>query len=72
MIEIAMTIAGVFLMGRVASIEGRSPVLWAAVTFALCVGAMFAPWPLLRIVLAVVAALAIMMAAKCLGKSPVA
>jgi len=70
MIEIAMIVAGVVLMARVASFERRSAWGWGALTLGLCITALLLDWAFLRIVLAVVGAIAIMTVAKCLSKSP--
>ena len=67
--EIIMAIAGVVLMVRVARMEDRSPLLWGILTFCLCAGALFAPYPFLRIVGAISLAFAAMMIAKIRGPS---
>ena len=47
--------ASVVVMYRVADAEDRSPILWGAITFALCFGSMFIiPLPFINIFIGLV------------------
>jgi len=68
LVELAMLIAAVVLMVRVASMEGRSAVLWGVLTLVLCIGSAAIPLPMIRIVIAVVVSYGIMFALKLMDK----
>ena len=64
MFELIMIIAAIILMVKVADAEGRSEILWAGITVAICFACLFIPLPLIRIVIAVVVSYGIMFGLK--------
>jgi hypothetical protein len=65
MIELALVAAACVGMGKIADAEGRSSLMWGILTLGLCLAAsVVIPLPLLRILIAGVAAFIIMMVAK--------
>jgi hypothetical protein len=61
MFEIAMIIAAIVLMVKVADAENRSGLLWGCATRGIAFVSLFLPWPYLRVFLAAVVAFAAMM-----------
>lgn len=67
MFGLVMIGAAVVLMVRVAEMEGRSQVVWGAVTAGLCIlSVMFIPFPFVNVVIGLVLAFGAMFAAKAL------
>ncbi len=64
-------ILGVFMcvtMGKIASADDQSGVVWGFITFAFCLIAMLIPLPFIRLGIAGVGAFATLMAYKMIGK----
>ncbi|MBN1766548.1 MAG: hypothetical protein JW860_14935 [Sedimentisphaerales bacterium] len=69
MMELAMIIASIIIMCKLADMEGRSSILWGVLTFVLCVVALnFLPYPMIRIGIALVASIILMMLVKIIQK----
>ena len=67
MIGWILIIASAVLIGRIASAEDRSPILWGSLTLLLCVvSVMFIPLPLLNIGIGLVLGYLAMFTAKAL------
>lgn len=64
MIEILIGIAAIVAMSRIASAENKSPVIWGAVTFGICVLCLAIPLPLIRMGIAFMLAFVAMTAQK--------
>jgi len=51
LLEIACGISLCFVMSQVANADNRSPLLWAAITFLLCLISLLIPVPFFRLLL---------------------
>ena len=51
MIGIVMIVASVIAMAKIASMEGRSPVIWGALTLVICFASGIIPIPLVNILI---------------------
>lgn len=67
MFEFGIAIAACVAMGKIADAEGRSAVVWGAITMGLCLASLAIPLPYLRFFLAGLAAFIAMMVAKARG-----
>ena len=54
MLELAMIVAAVVAMVRIASADDQSPLIWGLVTFGICVLCLGIPLPLIRVGIALV------------------
>ncbi len=65
MLELAMAVASVVVMARIADLENRSAVLWGGIMVAACAASFYVMWwPLVRVFLAFVAVIVVYMATK--------
>jgi len=64
MLGIIMIIASVIAMAKIASMEGRSPVIWGAVTMAICFASLIIPIPLVNIFIGFIASFIVMFVVK--------
>ncbi|MFO0928475.1 MAG: hypothetical protein U0736_15870 [Gemmataceae bacterium] len=51
MIDLVLSIALAMLLGGVAFADDRSPILWGAITFVLCLLSLLIPLPVVRLVI---------------------
>ena len=65
--EIAIAIAAIGAMAKIADADGRSAIIWGLITFGTCAASIAIPLPFLRILLAFVVAFVLMMVAKARG-----
>ena len=49
MLELVLAIGGCVVMGKVAAAEDGSALAWGGITFLICIGCMFVPFPYVRI-----------------------
>ena len=68
MLEIALAVAVVILMVRIARADDESPVIWGGVTIALCIASLWLPLPMIRLVLAAVATYLLMFAFRIIAR----
>ena len=52
MLELILVVAAIVLMVRIADAEGRSGIIWGAVTFGICMAPCAIPLPFIRIAIA--------------------
>jgi hypothetical protein len=64
MLELVVGIMAVVAMGKIASADNQSPILWGSLTLLLVIGCMFIPLPFLRVGLAFVVAFVAMIGFK--------
>jgi hypothetical protein len=67
MLEIILAIGACVVVGKVASADGRSALIWGLITAGICVASLLIPIPFLRILIAFGVAFGIMIAAKAIG-----
>jgi hypothetical protein len=69
MVGLIVVVAAVVIMTKAAEMEGRSTVLWGAITFILCLlCSIFIPLPLINIVIGLVISYLAMFAVKLIAK----
>ncbi len=69
MLYILPSLAAAVFIGKVADSEGRSTVIWGALTFALCfTGPMIFPFPFLSVIGATVAAFVLLALCNVIGR----
>jgi hypothetical protein len=52
LIETVLIIGVCVIIGRAAELDGHSPVVWATITFALCIMSLALPFPLIGVLMA--------------------
>lgn len=68
MLEWLVIIAAIVATVRIADMEGRSPVIWGAITFCLCFLSFMIPLPFIRIGIALAVAYGSMFACKLISE----
>ena len=64
--ELVRVIFAIVVMVRVADAENRSPIIWGAATFLLCMLSLAIPLPFLRILIALAVSVGALFASKML------
>jgi hypothetical protein len=63
-LELIVGVMAVVAMGKIASADNQSPILWGSVTLLFVIGCMFIPMPFLRVGLAFILAFVAMIGFK--------
>jgi hypothetical protein len=64
MLELIVGVLAIVAMGKIASADNQSPIIWGSVTLLLVIGCMFIPMPFLRVGVAFVLAFVAMIGFK--------
>jgi hypothetical protein len=64
MLEIALAVGACVVIGKVASADGRSAIVWGLITAGICFLSLLIPIPFLRVLIAFGVAFGVMIAVK--------